>query len=112
MQLEAKKLLEDARQAADLILSFTGKKTIENYINDDLLRSGVERQFEIVGEALNRLSKTDLETAKRIGDIRRIIAFRNILAHGYDVIENQIVWDIIQKDLPTLRKNLCALLKE
>ena len=82
MQLEVKKCLEDVRQAADLILQFTAGKSFQDYDSDALLRSGVERQFEIIGEAVNRLSKIDAATVRGLPDTPRIVAFRNILIHG------------------------------
>jgi uncharacterized protein with HEPN domain len=74
------------------------------------LRSAVERQFEIIGEALNQLSKIDPDTATAISEHRRIIAFRNILIHGYAEIDHRLVWGILEGKLPGLRKQVEALL--
>jgi uncharacterized protein with HEPN domain len=111
MRLETKTLLEDVRQAVVLILDFTRGKTFDNYENDALLRSGVERQFEIIGEALNRLNRVDPSTADQISQTRRIIGFRNILIHGYDIVENTVVWDIIEKISPFFTKKFYICLK-
>jgi uncharacterized protein with HEPN domain len=110
MQLEAKKLLEDIRQACEEILTFTEGKTFQNYTQDRLLRSGVERQFEIIGEVLNRLNKTAPDVANQVSHNKRIISFRNILIHGYDVVEDAVVWDIVAKDLPLLNSQIIKLL--
>jgi len=110
MQLEAKKLLEDIRQACEEILAFTGGKTFQDYKQDRLLRSGVERQFEIIGEALNRLVKTTPDAAGQISHHKRIISFRNILIHGYDLVEDAVVWDVVAKDLPLLHSQVAKLL--
>lgn len=78
---------------------------------DALLRSAVERQFEIIGEALARLARLDETLASRISEYRRIIAFRNILIHGYADVDHHIVWDIIESKLPTLRREVTTLLE-
>jgi uncharacterized protein with HEPN domain len=112
MRLEAKKLLEDIRRASERILEFTEGKTLSDYTGDVLLRSGVERQFEIIGEALNRLAKAEPDVAHQIRHYRRVISFRNILIHGYDVVEDPVVWDVISKDLPALYERVRILLNE
>ena len=110
MQLEAKKCLEDIRQAAELILQFTAGKLFADYDCDALLRSAVERQFEIIGEAANRLLKIDRAIGNSLPETPRIVAFRNILIHGYDVVDNLVVWDVVQQNLGPLYAHVTALL--
>lgn len=112
MRLESLRLLEDIRQAAELINQFTADRNLRDYTGDALLRSGVERQFEIIGEALNRLVKSDAATAARIGDYQQIIAFRNVLIHGYDVVDDHVVWEAVQNKLPTLYEKIHTLLTQ
>ena len=88
MQLEARKFLFDVQEAAKLVRTFTAGRTFTDYQADPMLRSAVERQFEIMGEALNKLAKLDPATAARISDYRRIVSFRNVLIHGYDSIQD------------------------
>lgn len=111
MPPETAKLLEDMRRASQRITRFTTGKTYENFINDELLRSGVERQFEIVGEAMTRLIRRDNKTAEKISDYRKIAGFRNALIHGYDSIDDETSWGIVTLKLPTLMRELDILLK-
>jgi uncharacterized protein with HEPN domain len=91
MQPESRAFIWDARRAAGLIREFVGGRTLPEYVDDPMLRSAVERQFEIVGESLNRLSKVDPMVATTVPDLPRIVAFRNVLIHGYASIDHEIV---------------------
>ena len=77
-----------------------------------LLRSGVERQFEIIGEVLSQLSKLDAALVSRIPDAPQIISFRNQLIHGYATISNQLVWSVVLDDLPGFIDVIGGLLAE
>lgn len=110
MHPDAAAFLWDARRAARRIQEFTRDLTFSEYCSDVLVRSAVERQFEILGQALNRLSRVDPETAASIPDLPRIVAFRNILIHGYASIDNAIVWDIATTRVHGIAALLEALL--
>lgn len=75
MRHDSRQFLEDVRLAADKIIQFTSGKSFEDCQSDAMLRSAVERPFEIIGEAPNRLSKADSESLDQITDSERIIAF-------------------------------------
>lgn len=77
-----------------------------------MLRSAVERQFEVIGEALNKLERVDPDTAARIADLPKIVAFRNILAHGYATIDNVLVWHFANTRLVELSAVLDRLMHE
>lgn len=102
----------DARQAVAHLRSFIDGKTWDDYEADALLRSGVERQFEIIGEALNQLSKVLPDAASKIDDLPRIVAFRNILIHGYAMVDDQVVWQVVTTRLEALDQVLAGLAEE
>lgn len=104
--------LHDIVQAGRALKSFVVGRSFDQYSVDEQLRSAVERKFEIMGEALNRIQRDDPEVLSRIREHRDIISFRNILVHGYDSIDNQIVWGVIKEDLDLLLEDALALLSE
>lgn len=112
MDPKAPKLLEDIRDAAAFIRDAVDGLQLDEYEDDRLRRQAVERNFEIIGEALNRLTRVDSETASAVGPVSQIKAFRNILVHAYDSIDHAIVWDVIQNQLPSLLANVERLLDE
>jgi len=112
MQRDPRAYLWDARQAAERVVAFVAGRTWQDYATDDLLRSAVERQFEIVGEALNKLRHADQTLAAEIADLPRIVAFRNVLIHGYATIDDQLVWEIATERAERLVATLNRLLGE
>ena len=91
-------------------MEFVANKSFSEYASDLMLRSAVERQLEIVGEALSQLARTDPATASQISEHKRIIAFRNILIHGYAEIDQRIVWNVLELKLPIVHRQAEALL--
>jgi len=102
LRRDPKTLLWDAHDAATVIAAITTGKTFGEFDSDIVLRSAVERQFQILGEALAQLARLDASLAAKIPDVREIIAFRNVLIHGYAVIDRGRVWRTVEKDLPEL----------
>lgn len=104
--------LHDIAQAARAVKAFVQDHTFDDYVAQEQLRSAVERKFEIMGEALNRLHRDSPKTLSRIREHRDIISFRNILVHGYDSIDDETVWGIIEEDLDNLLDDVETLLEE
>jgi len=109
---DAAKLIWDAQQALQRIQRFVARKDFAAYQSDELLRSAVERQFEILGEALNQLSRLDPNMAEKIPELPRIVAFRNILIHGYASVDDRLVWGVVESRLKPLLDVVAALLSE
>lgn len=111
MTVATKKLLLDVREAGESILQHTSGKTLREYSADRFFRRAVEREFEIIGEALRGIEQRDPPTAARISELRRIIDFRNRIIHGYDTVDDTVVWGVIEKHLPLLIKEVTDLLE-
>ncbi|MEO5802206.1 MAG: HepT-like ribonuclease domain-containing protein [Verrucomicrobiota bacterium] len=110
MTAVTKKLLLDIQEAAQSILKHTSSQSLTDFSGDRFFRRAVEREFEIIGEALNRLERSDPETGARITELRRIVDFRNRIIHGYDTIDDIVVWGVAEKHLPLLEREISALL--
>lgn len=110
MQAETAKRLHDAITACASVAAFVAGADLKRYQDDDLLRSAVERKFEILGEALRQAIRGDETLPERIPYIQNIIGMANRITHGYGDIHDEIVWDAIQHRLPELDATLSALL--
>ena len=112
MQRDPRAFLWDVREAALAIQTFTAGLDITAYENNELVQAAVERKFEVIGEALNQLSRLDAAIAAQLPDLPQIVAFRNQLIHGYATVNPRTVWTIAQKSLPDLITVVQALLSE
>jgi uncharacterized protein with HEPN domain len=112
MRLELAKYLFDMQHAAASLAAFIQGRTWSDYESNAMLRAAVERQFEIIGEALAQLAKRDPDMAARISEYQRVIAFRNVLIHGYAEVDDRLVWDLSQTRLPKLRQQVDELLQK
>jgi len=103
MPHSVEKLRWDLRISCQEIIDFIQGKSYADFLDDRLLQLALEREFEIIGEALSRLERLDAAgLAAKIPDYRKIIGFRNVLAHGYDVIDDAALWDFARRKVPML----------
>lgn len=112
MQRDQRAYLWDICNSADLISQFVANRTLNDYQQDAMLRSAVERQLEIIGEALAQLSRRFPDTVLHISRHVEIISFRNFLIHAYSFINHEIVWSVVHTDLPVLRGEVHRLLED
>ena len=87
-------------------------RTLKAYLADDLCQSAVERQLEIAGDALGQLRKLDPDLFARVPDGALIVAFRNVLAHGYAALDHRRVYDAATQKVDELTQALHALLRD
>ena len=109
MSNRVNKYLFDMKVAMELIQEFVAEIDWEGFKNSRLIRSAVERQLEIVGESVKRIERTGEPVP--INNAKHIIAFRNILVHEYEKLEEETVWMIVKKDVPMLLEEVNRLLE-
>ena len=112
MPRDKRAYLWDVIQAANEIQSFTNGKSVEDYLTSAILRAAVERKLEIIGEALSQALKYFPEISAGITDCGKIIAFRNRLIHGYSLVSDALVWDIVQEQIPKLLSEVDSLFQD
>ena len=110
MEDRIKKYLQDVLTAIDEVESFFDNKPklFDDFYNDLLLRRAIERNIEIIGEAMNRILRIDESIA--ITNARKIVDARNYIIHGYDSLSPDILWSMVINHLPKLKKEVIALL--
>ena len=111
MEIEIKKYLFDIKESIDSIETYLGgARNFNIYLENKMLRRAIEREFEIIGEAMNRIDKLDenIEISSKI----QIISMRNRVIHGYDKIDDEIIWGTIVRHLPKLGSEISELLEQ
>lgn len=103
--------LYDILEACNDVQEFVENMSYDSYADSKLTVAAVERKFSIIGEALNRLRENFPGEAEKISDIHKIIGFRNILVHGYHIVDAAVVWSAITENLPLLKKEIQFLLE-
>ncbi len=112
MNRHAQKLLFDVLESGRSIGAWREGRSFRDYEIDRQFRRAVEREFEIIGEALNRLADAAPDTARLIAELPRIVSFRNRIIHGYDTVDDATVWGVIESHLPKLLEQVQNLLKD
>ena len=111
MNDETKRRRLDALEACRAIQKFSTGTDYVSFVGNELLRSAVERKFEILGEALNRAEQSDPELTERLPELRRIVGMRNRIIHGYDVVDEEILWDAVEFKVPILSEQIAAIFR-
>lgn len=112
MTRDREKFVFDMLDACRFVMEMTAGQDVSRYRRDRVFRGSIERELQILGEAMLQLKSLDASYAARISERDRIIGFRHKLVHGYDAIDPEVVWDIVMTRLPVLRSELETLLAE
>jgi uncharacterized protein with HEPN domain len=108
MDNRVKQYLFDIEQSISDVESYiSAVKSLQEYEDDKLIRRAVERELEIIGEALNRILKID--SSIRIPNARKIVSLRNKIIHGYDEVDNVIIYTVATKHLDILKEDIDKL---
>ena len=107
-----KKYLYDIVNCSEFVLQLTKDKTVDDYKNDRVFRSALERELQIIGEAMLQLDHISPETVDKISEHRSIIGFRHVLVHGYDSLDPNTVWNVVETKIEVRLEQAKELLPE
>ncbi len=112
MPHDPEKYLHDVLSSCEFLIGLTAGRTVDDYAQDRAFRSAIERELQIIGEAVMQLERVAPQVAARISEHRNIIGVRHVLVHGYDSLHPATVWDVIDVKLPVLADEVRGLLDE
>lgn len=104
-----KVILQDMVEATGKVLLFTENQSFEDFVDDVKTRDAVYHNLIVLGEASSRMPETFVHEHAEI-PWQKMVSTRNALVHGYDVIDDRIVWKIVRDILPDLHAQLKELL--
>lgn len=110
MPLDQRAYLADIVESCDAIQSAIRSLDLKSYQESRLVRSSVEREFIIIGEAVAALARIAPAVFSAITRARRIVDFRNQLTHQYRTVDDALVWAIVETDVPVLRRECTGLI--
>ncbi len=104
MKRDSRPYLHDVSEAAARLSGMIARKSLDDYLGDVMLRSAVERQLIVIGEALYQLRMYFPDLARSIPDAHRFITFRHVLVHSYNQVEPDVAWGLMETGLERMRK--------
>jgi uncharacterized protein with HEPN domain len=110
MPRDERAYLSDIVEACDAIHSATRGLDLQSYQESRLIRSSVEREFILIGEAVAALSRIAPPVFGAISRARRVVDFRNLLTHAYGSVDDAVVWAVVETDVPILRRECARLI--
>ena len=112
MDIDIKVWLYDILNSISEIESFFGSmpKEFHLYEEDLKLKRAVERNIEIIGEAMNRILAHDSHI--QLSNSRKIVDTRNRIIHGYDTVSDEVIYGIVVNHLPLLKEEIQALISD
>lgn len=103
--------LKDILKSSEKILRYSEGKSFEQFVQDELLVDGVIRNLVVIGEAVKNLSEKIKKTYNFI-EWKKVAGLRDILIHEYFGVDMEILWDIVQNEIPPLKEQVQKILEE